>query len=85
MADFKSLTAYACAKTVNAELTEMGLDTLPPQMFYTYVKKGYIPSFVAADGKRKVSELDLAKWFQTYVTKKQALAAAKAQLAADNS
>jgi hypothetical protein len=69
---------------VNPELEEMGLPTLPPQMFYTYVKKGYIPSFKAADGKVKVSEVDLAKWFTGYLAKKQAIAAAKATLAAND-
>lgn len=80
---FRSLSPYACAKVVNPELEEMGLPTLPPQMFYTYVKKGYIPSFVAGDGKTKVSELDLAKWFTGYLAKKQAIAEAKATLAAN--
>lgn len=78
MSDFRSLSPYACAGVVNEQLEEMGLPTLPPQMFYTYVKKGYIDSFIAADGKRKVSELDLAKWFQGYLEKKATLAAKKA-------
>jgi hypothetical protein len=81
--DFRSLSPYGCARVVNVELEELGLSTLPPQMFYTYVKKGYIDSFLAADGKRKVSEIALAAWFTAYVAKKQALAAAKATIAAD--
>jgi hypothetical protein len=82
MSDFRTLTPYGCAKIVNAELKEKGLDSLPPQMFYTYVNKGYIASFVNADGKRRVNELDLAKWFEAYIAKKEALAAAKATLTA---
>lgn len=79
---FRSLSPYACAKVVNVELEEAGLPTLPPQMFYTYVNKGYIDSFVNAEGKVRVSEDKLAKWFIPYLAKKQALAAAKANLAA---
>ena len=76
---FRSLSPYGCAKVINPELEEMGLPTLPPQMFYQYVNKGYIPSFVAADGKRKVSELELAKWFEGYLEKKAARAQKKAE------
>lgn len=79
---FRTLTPYACAKVVNAELEELGLPTIPPQMMYTYVNKGYIASFLR-DGKKRVSELDLAKWFQGYVAKKQALAGVKATLTQD--
>jgi len=76
---FRSLSPYACAKVINPELEALGLPTLPPQMFYQYVSKGYIKSFIAADGKRKVSELELAKWFEGYLTKKAALAKQKAE------
>jgi hypothetical protein len=79
---FRTLTPYGCAKVVNKELEELGLPTLPPQMMYTYVNKGYIDSFIK-DGKKRVSELDLAKWFQGYVAKKTAIAAAKATLTQD--
>jgi hypothetical protein len=76
---FRSLSPYACAKVINPELEELGLPTLPPQMFYQYVAKGYITSFVDAAGKRKVNELDLATWFQGYLEKKATLAAKKAE------
>lgn len=79
MSDFRTLTPYGCAKVVNEQLEELGLPTLPPQMFYNYVKQGYLESFVAADGKRKVSELDLAKWFEAYLERKSATAARKAK------
>lgn len=80
MSDFRILTPYGCATVVNKELKERGLPALPAQMFYTYVKKGYIPSTLV-DGKARVSELELAKWFEVYITKREAIAAAKATLA----
>lgn len=79
---FRSLTPYACAKVVNAELRELGLPELRPQMFYNYVKDGRIASFIAADEKRKVSELDLATWFEGYLGRKAAAAARKANIIA---
>jgi hypothetical protein len=37
------ITAYQFAKTVNTLLAEAGVDkVLPPQMMYTYFKKGFI-------------------------------------------
>jgi len=79
---FKSYTPYGAAKLVNAELQELGHDTIPPQMVYQYVAKGYIKSFLNADGKRKVNESDLAEWFVGYLQKKADRAAKKATAAA---
>lgn len=60
-----TLTPYGAAKIVNALLAENGIEkVLPPQMFYTYVKKGYIPS---TDGK--ISPTDLATWCDKYIAK----------------
>lgn len=60
-----TLSPYACAKIVNEELKNLGVEkTLPPQMFYTYVKKGYIKST-----DKKVSLVDLQVWFAAYVHK----------------
>ena len=62
------MTPYAAAKIVNALLAEAGIDkVLPPQMFYTYAKKGYIP---ATDGR--IAEADLAAWAEKYIAKQQA-------------
>jgi len=59
------LTPYAAAKIVNTLLAEAGVEkTLPPQMFYTYVKKGYIPS---TDGR--IDPKDLAVWAEKYIAK----------------
>jgi hypothetical protein len=74
MSSFRSHSPYSCTKIVNEQLTERGLTTIPPQMMYTYVAKGYIASFINDAGKRVVSELDLANWFEVYVAKKAALA-----------
>jgi len=63
---------YQCAKAVNEMFAESGVDkTLPPQMFYTYTKKGYIKSFTDEAGKQKVTHQDLADWFVKYCTKNQ--------------
>ena len=62
---------YLAAKKVNAQLKEMGITkTLPPQMLYNYVGKGYIKS-VVVDGKKRVTDEALAEWFVKYVAKLQ--------------
>lgn len=67
------LTPYGCAKIVNDQLKLDGIKDaageqkkLPPQMFYTYIKKGYIPS-----QDKKVAIVDLQKWYQAYVEKQR--------------
>jgi len=63
-----TMTPYAAAKIVNAMLAEAGVEkTLPPQMFYTYVKKGYIAS---TDGRVTVEAL--AEWAEKYIAKQTA-------------
>lgn len=67
MTDVKtySLSPYACAKLVNETLAARGVEkVLPPQMFYTYVKKAYIPS-----KDKKVNIVDLQVWFEAYYKK----------------
>jgi hypothetical protein len=62
-------TPYQCATVVNAWLQEKGIvKELPPQMFYTYVKKGYIASLYV-DDKRFVELETLQNWFVAYVRK----------------
>lgn len=64
-----SLTPYSCAKIVNNLLKEEGIEKiLPPQMFYTYVKKGYIPST-----QGRVAPEDLAKWCEKYIARAKVL------------
>lgn len=58
---------YRCAQIVNALLASEGIDkVLPPQMFYTYVKKGYI---LSVEGK--VSADTLTAWYNKYAQKFQ--------------
>lgn len=62
------MTPYAASKVANKWLEEKAKEAgvqakkLPPQMFYTYVNKGYIKS-VEKDGKRCVQLEALKDWF----------------------
>lgn len=80
----RTFSPYICAKIVNIELQKEGFPSLPPQMFYTYTKKGYIASFKDEQNKIKVNEIELAKWLQGYLLKKRALASVKADLTSTN-
>jgi hypothetical protein len=61
-----NVTPYAAAKIVNAALAAAGVDKqLPPQMFYNYAKKGYIPT----DAAGKISPADLEAWLAKYLAK----------------
>lgn len=63
------MTPYGAAKIVNAVLETYGLKSIPPQMIYNYVGKGYIASTLV-DGKKKVSMADLQAWTIKYLAKK---------------
>lgn len=64
-----TMTPYKAHKWVNDQLKELGIEKkVPPQMLYTYVTKGYIKSHVV-DGKKRVTNQQLADWFAGYVTK----------------
>lgn len=80
----RTFSPYTCAKIVNIELQKEGFPSLPPQMFYTYAKKGYIASFKDEQSKIKVNEIELAKWLNAYLLKKRALTAVKATLTSTN-
>jgi hypothetical protein len=70
----KTFSPYACAKIVNIWLAEDGIPKkLPPQMFYTYVKKAYIKSVSDEKGKILVTDEALKTWYDKY-TKKAELA-----------
>jgi hypothetical protein len=67
----QTITAYAAAKLVNAALAEANVlkadgapKTIPPQMVYTYVRKGYIAS---VDGLVVVSEFKV--WLGEYLAR----------------
>ena len=62
----ETYSPYAMAKSVNAFLKALGSEkVLPPQMFYTYVKKAYIP----ADEAKKVTRESAIAWTTAYVLK----------------
>jgi hypothetical protein len=65
-------TPYQCAKIVNAAFRELGLaKEIPPQMLYTYVRKGYILGGRCADGRIVVDEESFRTWLPKYLTKAQ--------------
>jgi hypothetical protein len=60
------MTAYKFAKIVNAALVEAGIaKVLPPQMFYTYFKKGFIKP-------EQQTEQGAAEWAAKYMKKHEA-------------
>jgi hypothetical protein len=67
-----ALTGYAVAKVANEMLAQRGLKTIPPQMIYNYIAKGYIEK-----NDEGLVELDTAAaWAEAYVAKKAAKATA---------
>lgn len=57
---------YKATNLVNTWIAEAGVEKkLPPQMLYTYVKKGYIASETTEAGKQVVTEGALRTWFDT--------------------
>ena len=64
-----TMTPYAAAKVANKALENAGVEkVLPPQMFYTYVKKGYITG-TEVDGKLRVTDDNLRTWLEGYIAK----------------
>jgi hypothetical protein len=62
-----TITPYQASKIANAKLAELGVEkVLPPQMFYTYVKKGYIGD---EKGATRTTEQATLIWLQKYVNK----------------
>ena len=63
-----AITPYEMHKVVNATLKT----NLPPQMFYNYVKKQYIPSSTVKDGDKTkiiVKKDDVLDWIERYAIK----------------
>lgn len=57
---------YKLAGAVNKILANIGIEkVLPPQMFYTYVKKGYIK----ADDNKRITREDAITWTEKYIAK----------------
>jgi hypothetical protein len=60
------MTAYQLAKLVNEALESAGIDKrIPPQMIYTYVRKGYIK----VDEAKRISVEEADRWMTGYLTK----------------
>jgi hypothetical protein len=61
--DTTLITAYAFNKIVNAELAALGIEkVLPPQMHYTYYKKGFVKP-------AQQTESGAAEWAYKYASK----------------
>jgi len=66
-----AMTPYAAAKIVNDTLKDAGIEkVLPPQMMYTYAKKGYIDT-VTVNEKVRITQSGLDKWLAGYLGKLQ--------------
>lgn len=64
-----AMTPYQAAKIVNAKLVSDNINKkLPPQMLYTYAKKSYIETTIV-DGKIRITEEGLKKWYLEYTKK----------------
>jgi hypothetical protein len=60
---------YGMRKVVNVILRDLGVDkVLPGPMFYTYAKKGYIPTVAGSEAKVILRE-DAVAWTEAYLTK----------------
>lgn len=63
------LTGYRLAKKVNEVLEHFELKSIPPQMVYNYIKKGFIPT-TEVNGQALVTNEDAVTWVHKYVSKK---------------
>jgi hypothetical protein len=63
------MTGYKMTKMVNQVLQDNGLKTIPAQMVYQYISKGWIPS-QDVNGQKLVTEQDAQEWTTRYVTRR---------------
>ena len=62
----ETFSPYGLAKIVNEILSILGSSKiLPPQMFYTYAKKGMIK----ADSSKYIAKIDAIEWTSKYIAK----------------
>lgn len=67
----ETITGYEMIQILNERLEEEGIDqTVPTQMAYNYMKKGYIP-FVEVDGKKRVELTEASTWVENQVSKRK--------------
>lgn len=72
------MSPYGMMVAVNKVLKALGSDkVLPGPMFYTYTKKGYIPTVDEAN--KRVAKADAVEWTEGYITKLARKAAAQAE------
>lgn len=64
-----TVTGYKAAQMINESLKQVGLPSIPPQMVYTYLRKGYIPSVIVNE-KVRVTVEAVEEWTVGYITKK---------------
>jgi hypothetical protein len=60
------VSPYQLCKLVNKALSK----SLPPQMFYNYVKKAFIKSSLNSTQHIQISRADALAWFAKYTTPK---------------
>lgn len=62
--DNEEMSPYACAKVVNSVFAKMNINKeLPPQMFYTYAKKGMLNG---EKNSKKITKTQLSIWMAKY-------------------
>lgn len=72
-------TAYSATRNIiNPRLVQEGLKVIPPQMMYTYYKKGYVNT-IEQGGQKLASEKVINEWLEGYVAKKKEGEARKAK------
>jgi hypothetical protein len=69
-----TLTGYQLSQVANAKLEELGMEPIPSQMVYNYIKKGYIAHVEAVvNGKtvKRVALEDAKVWLASYIEGKR--------------
>ena len=62
-----NMTGYQVTRLTNRALAKAGEYPIPPQMVYTYIKKGFIPSHLSAAGQRVVTRRDAGAFARRFV------------------
>jgi len=74
------LTGYELAQVVNTKLEDVGLEPIPSQMVYNYMRSGRIEFVLDENGHKRI-ELDEAKRFvRDFVAKKRSGSNSRAEL-----
>jgi hypothetical protein len=66
-------TGYQVARIVNAAIADQHAGhPVPPQMIYTYIKKGMIKSYLTPAGQRVVSQQEAVTFTKVFVFNRKA-------------